>query len=108
MGHRRALCGPIILSWGFLDGYLRLMAFEVVLERGKRFSKEKQRENAIPDTTEGLESNGSVSGESIHWNVAGARGSLEVEGNEFGKPEDLELQAEQFEFHVVGNEDGME
>lgn len=24
-----------------------------------------------------------MSRESIHWNVAGARGSLEVEGNEF-------------------------
>lgn len=74
------------------------MAFEVVLERGKGFSKEKQRENAIPDTTEGLESNGSVSGESIHWNVAGARDSLEVEGNEFGKPEDLQLQLSNLNF----------
>lgn len=77
---------------------LGLMAFEVVLERGKGFSKEKQRENTIPDTTEGLESNGSVSGESIHWNVAGARDSLEVECNEFGKPEDLELQLSNLNF----------
>lgn len=50
--------GPITLNWECLDGYLEVMAFEVVLERNKAFSKGKQEENATFNTTEGLESNG--------------------------------------------------
>lgn len=57
LGRGRELRGPLTLNWGFLEGYLELMAFEVVLEREKGFSKEKQEENAILNTTEGLESN---------------------------------------------------
>ena len=49
-----------------------------------------------------------VSGKSIHWNVTGVWMCQEVVGNEFRKPGDLALQAKQFEFCAVGNNNGME
>lgn len=49
-----------------------------------------------------------VSGKSIHWNVTGAWVCQDVVGNKFRKPGDLELQAKQFEFCAVGNNNGME
>lgn len=42
MGHRRALWGLVILNQEFLEGYLELMTFEVILQRGKEFSEGKQ------------------------------------------------------------------
>ena len=109
LSHRRALWGPLqSINQGFPEGYLELMAFEVVRERGKESSKGRQKENTILDTTKRLESNGIVLGKSIHWIMAGAWVCQEVQGDEFKKPGYLELQAKQFELHVVGNEDGME
>lgn len=42
MGHRRALWWLVTLNWGFLEWYLELMTFEVILQRGKEFSEGKQ------------------------------------------------------------------
>lgn len=93
---------------GFLEGYLELTAFEVIHEKGKGSSKGNQKENTILDTTRRLECNGDVWGKRTPWTMAGACLYQEVEGDEFEKPGDLELQAKQSELHVVGNEDGME
>lgn len=54
--------GPITLNWEFLDGYLEVMAFEVVLERDKAFSKGKQEENATVTQLKDWRAMGAVKG----------------------------------------------
>lgn len=106
LGKARALWGPMRLDWKAMEGYLDLMASEVILER-EQHSQRRGKKKMLLWTqlkvwrAKGMGINtrtGTWLGHGVCW---------EADGDAWEKPEDLEFQAELLELRVVGNEDGV-